>query len=90
MHKYRVEVQLLKKFQKIKRKDIKSYNNIMQKIREVVTSRSLDHYKNLKNKLKKYKRVHVNTHFVLLFFYSLREACIVFEDYQHHDIIYRK
>lgn len=86
MHKYKISSSLLKILKKIHKKDSTSYNNILKKIQEVASSSDLNHYKNLKKPLEQYKRVHINTHFVLLF--RVEHSEIIFEDYDHHDKIY--
>lgn len=86
MHKYEVSSSLLKILKKLKNKDSFSYNNILKKFDEIIRSSDLNHYKNLKKPLEKYKRVHINTHFVLIF--RVEKSKIIFEDYNHHDKIY--
>lgn len=54
-----------KKLSKLKGKE---FLNIDKKVQEIRNISDLDHYKNLKNVLKKYKRVHVNNNYVILFF----------------------
>lgn len=88
MHKYEISFSLLKILKKLEKKDSSSYNNVLKKIKEIISSQDLNHYKNLKKPLEKYKRVHVNTHFVLLF--RLEGSKIIFEDYEHHDRVYSK
>jgi len=50
--------------------------------------KNLNHYKNLRYDLKKYKRVYVNDSFVVLFFGD--DGTVSFVDYEHHDKIYKK
>ena len=88
MYKYSFSKNLLKTLQKISKKDIGAYSNITKKIKEICSSQDINRYKNLKKPLENYKRVHVNTHFVLLF--RIEGNVIIFEDYDHHDIIYTK
>jgi len=57
------------------------------KIDEILNSTDLNHYKNLTRDLKKYKRVHVNNSYVILFFGD--DDTVYFVDYAHHDIIYK-
>lgn len=68
------------------KKDKSSFENVDKKIKEICTSQDLEHYKNLKKPYQKFKRVHVNSHFVLLF--RIEGEVIVFEDYKHHDDAY--
>jgi len=73
-----------KKFNKIKGKELQ---NILTKIEEIKKCTDLNHYKNLTKNLKKYKRVHVNNSYVILFFDD--DGCVYFVDYAHHDEIYK-
>lgn len=86
MRNYEISSSLLKILKKLHKKDSSSYKNVLKKINEIISSSDLNHYKNLKKPLEKYKRVHVNSHFVLLF--RVSKSNIVFEDYDHHDKIY--
>lgn len=73
-----------KKISKLKGKEAK---NLFNKIEEILNCEDINHYKNLKHSLKSYKRVHVNTSFVILF--QDQRGLIFFVDYQHHDKIYK-
>lgn len=73
-----------KQLKKIKGKELQ---NILKKRDEVLNSENLDHYKNLTQDLKKYKRVHVNSSYIILFFGDDNTVYLV--DYQHHDVIYK-
>ena len=77
-----------KKFnKKLKRIQGKELENVITKIDEILFSQDLSHYKNLKYGLKNFKRVHVNTHFVIIFFDD-KNNIVYFIDYDHHDKIY--
>jgi mRNA-degrading endonuclease RelE of RelBE toxin-antitoxin system len=88
MYEYEIKPSLLKKLKKIKNKDIKSYSNILNKINEIISSLDIDHYKNLKKPLQDFKRVHVNSHFILTFSFHKEKHLIEFVDYRHHDDAY--
>ncbi|MFT4343301.1 MAG: hypothetical protein ACMXYE_00980 [Candidatus Woesearchaeota archaeon] len=62
--------------------------NVQNKILEIRQSDDLNHYKNLKHDLKKYKRVHVNDSFIILFFDE--NNIVHFVDYTHHDVAYKR
>jgi len=78
--------------------------NTMHKINEILNCENLDHYKNLRNDLKKFKRCskinlflahifekilfHVNNSYIILFFGD--DDIVYFIDYEHHDKIYTK
>ena len=66
----------------------KELQNILKKRDEILNSDDLNHYKNLRYDLKKYKRVHVNDSYVVLFFGD--DDIVYFIDYEHHDKIYKK
>lgn len=74
-----------KQLKKIKGKELQ---NILKKRDEILNCEDLVHYKNLTQDLKKYKRVHVNTSYVILFFGD--DGTVYFVDYEHHDVIYRR
>ncbi|MCR4335697.1 MAG: hypothetical protein NUV57_04120 [archaeon] len=61
----------------------------MSKIEEIISSPEIEHYKNLSNLMKEFKRVHIDSYFVMLFKFEKNSEKIKFEDLQHHDIIYR-
>ena len=88
MIKFEIKPELFKKLVKLSKKDKKSYESVMRKIDEVVNSSNVEHYKNLRYNMKDSKRVHMG-HFVLVFSYDPSKGFIAFEDYDHHDNIYR-
>ena len=88
MKKFEIKPELYKKLVKLSKKDKKSYESVMRKIEEIVNSSSVKHYKNLRYDMKDSKRVHIG-HFVLVFSYDKSKDFISFEDYDHHDNIYK-
>ena len=78
------------KIRKLLKKDRKKAEIINKKIKEIVGSdaATIDHYKNLRRDLKEYKRVHINTHFVLTFKVDKQRNFILFVDFEHHDKAY--
>lgn len=74
-----------KQLNKLKGKELR---NVLKKRDEILNSDDIHHYKNLKYDLKKYKRVHVNDSYVILFFGD--DGIVYFIDYEHHDKIYKK
>lgn len=74
-----------KQIKNLKGHEAENFLNIMDKI---LSSTNLNHYKNLKHNLKKYKRVHVNNCYIILFFGD--DDIVYFVDYEHHDKIYTK
>lgn len=78
------------KIRKLVKKDRKKAEIINKKIKEIVgnDASTIDHYKNLRRDLKYYKRVHINTHFVLTFKVDKQKNFILFVDFEHHDNAY--
>ena len=72
----------------LSKKDKNLYNQILKKIDEVVHSKNIEHYKNLRYNMKDSKRVHIGP-FVLIFQYKKDEGVILFDDLGHHDNIYK-
>ena len=46
--------------------------NVLNKIDEILNCPNLNHYKNLRKPLHKFKRVHINNSYVILFFSAMR------------------
>jgi YafQ family addiction module toxin component len=88
MHKFEIKPELEKKIGRLFKKDKSAYETVIKKIEEIVNSDDIEHYKNLRYDLKEFKRVHIG-HFVLIFSFDKSEDLISFEDYDHHDVIYR-
>ena len=88
MRKFEIKPELEKKLVKLFKKDRKAYERIMKKIEEVVSSGNVEHYKNLRYDMEDSKRVHIG-HFVLVFSYDRLNDLVFFEDFDHHDVIYR-
>jgi len=74
-----------KKLSKLKGKELQ---NVLKKRDEILSCEDIDHYKNLKYDLKRFKRVHVNDSYVILFLGD--NATVYFVDYEHHDKVYRR
>ena len=90
MHEYEISLKLKKILKKLVKKDRLRYEAALKKIDEICSSQDIEHYKNLAYDLKEFKRVHILSHFVLVFKFDKKAARISFEDLQHHDDIYRK
>ena len=88
MREFEIKPELDKKLVKLSKKDKNSYEAVMKKIQEVVDSPNVEHYKNLRYDMKDSKRVHIG-HFVLVFSYDKSKDFVSFEDYDHHDKIYK-
>ena len=88
MHKFRISDKLEGILVKLSRKDKSFYEQIKRKMNEIINSYSIAHYKNLKYNMKDFKRVHIG-HFVLVFQYDKSSDTINFDDFDHHDNIYK-
>jgi len=73
---------------KLAKKDKQLHEQLLNKIEEVINADTLDHYKNLRYEMKDSKRVHVGS-FVLVFHYDAKTQTIYFDDFDHHDRIYK-
>jgi YafQ family addiction module toxin component len=78
------------KVRKLLKKDRKKVEIINSKVKEIVNRSPAEivHYKNLSHDMKEYKRVHINTHFVLTFKVDMKRNFILFADFDHHDKVY--
>ncbi len=78
---------ITKKLSKLKKKDVKHYQNVRKKMDWILEHPNHD-YKFLGYDMKGLQRVHVG-HFVLTFIIDHNNKVISFEDYDHHDKIYK-
>ena len=88
-YSHNIKPHLKKVLEKLLKKDKNQYEQILKKIEEIINSDSIDHYKNLRHDMKDCKRVHI-VHFVLVFSFDAAQNLVSFEDYDHHDNIYKK
>ena len=88
MYKWQISEELEGKLNRLSKKNKSLYEQILKKINEVVNSSSVEHYKNLRHNMKNSKRVYVG-HFVLIFQFFSSKNLINFDDFDHHDKIYR-
>ena len=88
MREFEIKSELNKKLIKLSKKDKGMYERVLNKIDEVLKSNKIEHYKNLRYDVKDSQRVHIG-HFVLVFSYDSSKDFVSFEDYDHHDKIYR-
>jgi len=77
---------------KLCKKDRKRVEIINKKIKQIINSDSvsIQHYKNLRHDLKDFKRVHIDTSFLLVFKVNVQNNHILFVDFDHHDNVYKK
>ena len=88
MYPYENKPLFKKILKKLFKKDKITYERIMKKIQEIINSEDIEHYKNLRHDLKNFKRVQIGEK-VLVFKYDKKNNLISFEDFDHHDKIYR-
>jgi len=91
MFSFNLSDELKIKIRKLIKKDKKKVQIINKKIKQIINNNNytIDRYKNLKYGLKDFKRVHINKSFVLIFKVDKKNNFILFEDFDHHDNIYK-
>jgi len=88
-YNYKTSKNLDRILEVLSKKDKSLYEQLIKKIDEIINSQDVEHYKNLRNDLKEFKRVQVG-HFVLVFRFIKHENKVIFVDFDHHDKIYKK
>ena len=88
MYSYEIKPHLRETLNKLFKKNRICYEQIFKKIEEIINSNKADHYKNLRSPLQHLKGVHIG-HFVLVFSVNETLKVISFENYKHHDEIYK-
>jgi YafQ family addiction module toxin component len=89
MYTYDLRTSLEKNFQKLAKKNKKQLQIISNKIKEIIACDDINRYKNLKKPLQFLKRVHIDKSFVLIFSVDENAKHIIFEEFDHHDNIYK-
>lgn len=89
MYDYEISENLQEIMVKLSKKNKPIYEQLLKKIEEVTDSYDIEHYKNLRYNMKDSKRVHIG-HFVLVFQFDKKKNKIRFDDFNHHDNIYKK
>lgn len=89
MYKFEISENLENILKKLAKKDKELHKQVLNKINEIINSSDVEHYKNLRYNMKDSKRSHIG-HFVLVFQYNKLANSILFDDFDHHDNIYRK
>ena len=79
--------EITKKLAKIRKKDPAHYNTIDKKMQWILANPA-KRFKDLHYGMKGIKRIHLG-HFVLVFIVDHVKKVISFEDYDHHDKIYK-
>ena len=74
-------------FLRLSKKNPKQMKIIDKKVEEIV--KDPHRYKNLRAPLNKWKRVHIDKHFVLAFSIDEETKTVILEVYEHHDKVYK-
>ncbi|MFH1225231.1 MAG: addiction module toxin RelE [Candidatus Diapherotrites archaeon] len=90
MHDFDISEKLRRILKKLSKKDSVRLQATLKKMGEIRAGESTEHYKNLSYEMKEFKRVHIDSHFVLVFRFERANKKIWFEDLQHHDTIYKR
>ena len=88
MHNWQTSEHLKEIMRKLSKKDKSLYEQLIKKIDEIIKCYDVEHYKNLRYNMKDSKRVQIG-HFVLVFQYNKATDTINFDDFDHHDKIYK-
>jgi len=86
---YKYSEKLRNILKKLSKKEQLTYERVLKKVDEIINSKDIEHYKNLKSPLQHLKRVQIGEK-VLVFKYDKKNKIISFEDFDHHDKIYLK
>lgn len=86
MYEYEISEELDKKLAKIAKKNHTQLEMIDKKIQQILQDPT--RYKKLRGDMKGASRVHIDTHFVLIFEYDEKAKIIKFLDFDHHDKVY--
>lgn len=73
--------------EKIEKLDGFEKKKVMNKILQICENPS--HFKPLRSPMDGYRRVHVNTSYVIIFSINPLEKKVIIEDYEHHDKVYK-
>jgi len=87
MYTIYIRPSLRKKLEKLGKKNYKQAEIIAKKSEEIVVNPH--RYKNMRVPLNKWKRVHIDKHFVLVFSIEEDSKTVILEDFDHHDNIYK-
>lgn len=89
MKKYKFSKKFKKIVNKLYYQDKRKYLILKKKVEQIINSEKINHYKNLRKPMHQYKRVHINSNFVLIFEHDESEETIIFENFDHHKNIYK-
>lgn len=87
MYKGTYSDEIFRKLSKLKKKDPSHYEIVVKKIKQILENPEHT-FKTLRYQMQGANRVHIG-HFVLVFIVDHKGKTISFEDYDHHDSIYK-
>ncbi|MFH2027575.1 MAG: hypothetical protein ABIJ08_00415 [Nanoarchaeota archaeon] len=87
MYSLKIDEELLKRLDKLSKKNKKQVEIILKKAEEIL--KEPHRYKNLRAPLNMWKRVHIDKQFVLTFSVDENKKTVTLEDYDHHNNIYK-
>jgi len=87
MYTLSIRPSLKKKLEKWGLKNPKQAEIIAKKSEEIIIDPQ--RYKNLRAPLNHWKRVHIDSHFVLTFSIDKKTKTVILEDFEHHSKIYK-
>ena len=87
MYEVHTKPHIDKIFYTLSKKNPKQLEIISKKLEEI--TKDPHRFKNLRIPLNKWKRVHIDKHFVLTFSIDEKTKTVILEDYDHHDNIYK-
>jgi YafQ family addiction module toxin component len=87
---YEIHPKLDNIIKKLSQKDKTLATILIHKIEEIKNSKYIEHYKNLRRPLQKYKRVHITEKFVLIFEIKPNINLVIFRYFDHRNKIYTK
>lgn len=85
---YVISPVLEKQLEKFKKKDPRLHVAILRKMKEIINSKTVNHYKNLRKPLQNFKRIHITGDKILFFEYDSQEDKIFFYSVKNWDDAY--
>ena len=89
MFSFDLSDKLRKKVEKLAKKDKVLALIFKKKVQEIITTTSIDTYKNVRSPKNEFKRIHFTDNFILLFTVNKEENFILFLDILHWDKAYK-
>jgi mRNA-degrading endonuclease RelE of RelBE toxin-antitoxin system len=92
MYRVKINLEAQETLDDLKRDNPIVYENVVKKINQIaeILEHNPNHCKPLKKPLSNFKRVHVNTSFVLIFKVDQTKKLMTIYAYEHHKKVYKK